>query len=114
MGIFLNKINIKPLSVNDAWKGRRFKTDKYKKYQRDLLRFLPKLNIPDGNLQLEITAGFSNKGSDLDNIAKNFIDCLSKKYGFNDNRIYRLILNKKIVKKGDEYIDFEIREVKYE
>ena len=35
------RIKIKPLSVNDAWQGRRFKTDNYKKYERDLMLILP-------------------------------------------------------------------------
>ena len=34
------------------------------------------------------------------------IDILSKKYGFNDNRIYQLFLTKQIVKKGNEFIEF--------
>ena len=29
-------IEIKPLSVNTAWKGRRFKTDAYKAYEIEL------------------------------------------------------------------------------
>jgi len=103
------KINIKPLSVNDAWKGRRFRSDKYKYYQNELYYLLPKIDIPRGdNLQLNIHVGFSSKGSDLDNVCKPFQDILSKKYGFNDNRIYKLIMTKEIVKKGNDFIDFSI------
>lgn len=102
------KINIKPLSVNQCWKGRRFKTDIYHRYERDLLLLLPKLTIPEGNLSLKITCGFSNKGSDADNFLKPFIDILQKKYGFNDNRLYHLDITKTIVKKHHEYIDFTI------
>lgn len=103
------KLKIKPLSVNAAFTGRRFKTKEYKQYKQVVLMMLPKLDIPkDTNLQLEIKAGFSSKGSDLDNIAKQFIDILSHKYKFNDNKIYKLIMTKEIVKKGDEYISFNI------
>ncbi len=102
------KIDIKPLSVNQAWKGRRFKTDKYKKYEIELMLLLKKIDIPDGNLSLYIDVGFSSNGSDIDNIAKPFIDILQKKYGFNDSRIYQLTIVKSIVKKGDEYIEFYI------
>mgnify|MGYP000041016650 CR=1 FL=1 len=102
------KINIKPLSVNACYRGRRFKNDKYKQYEKDVLAQLPKMSIPDGELEVHIQAGFSNKGSDLDNIAKIFIDILPKDYEFNDNRIYQLHLYKKIVPKGQEYISFDI------
>ena len=105
------RIKIKPLSVNDAWKGRRFRTDKYKAYQIEMLYTLPKLDIPKGiKLELNIHVGFSSKGSDLDNVCKPFQDILSKKYGFNDNQIYKLTMTKGIVPKKDEFISFEICE----
>lgn len=39
------RIKIKPLSVNDAWKGQRFKTKEYKQYEQDLMFILPKTKI---------------------------------------------------------------------
>ena len=102
------KIDIKPLSVNGAWRGRRFKTDAYKKYERDVLTLLRPLKIPDGKLHLSITFGFSSKASDIDNPLKCFIDCLQKKYGFNDKDIYKLSVEKVDVKKGSEFIDFKL------
>ena len=106
------RVNIKPLSVNEAWKGRRFKTDKYKRYQRDVMLLLRPLQIPaaPAKLAISITVGYSNSQSDVDNVAKPFIDILQKKYGFNDSRIYRLTLVKEVVKKGAEFIEFEISE----
>ncbi len=103
-------IKIKPLSVNECWKGKRTKTDKYRAYGIELLLvFLPKMVfIPEGKLQIYIEFGFSNIGSDFDNPVKPFIDLLQKKYGFNDNRIYKGIIEKVKVKKGQEYIKFEI------
>ena len=38
-----------------------------------------------------------------------FIDGLQDMYGFNDSQIYKLNLSKAIVKKGEEYIKFEIK-----
>lgn len=102
------RVDIKPLSVNRAWKGRLTKTYEMKKYTRDVLLMLKSMEIPDGELFISIEYGFSNKASDIDNPCKPFIDVLQKKYGFNDSRIYRLDLTKKIVKKGDEYIQFNI------
>jgi Holliday junction resolvase RusA-like endonuclease len=106
------KINIKPLSVNDAWKGRRFRTDEYKAYAEELSLKLKPMEVPDGKLRLVITFGFSSKGSDYDNPIKPFQDVISKYYGFNDNKIYEAGQIKKIVPKGDEYIDFSLTELK--
>lgn len=102
------KIQIKPLSVNECWRGRRFKTPTYSRYERDLLLLLPKMEIPEGRLEVTIICGLSNKLSDIDNIAKPFIDILQKAYSFNDNQIYDLRLIKQDVKKGMEYIEFLI------
>ncbi len=102
------RLDIKPLSVNIAWKGRRFKTDRYKKYQDDVCKLLKPMDIPDGDLVLDLVWGFSSAGSDVDNPIKPFTDCLQNKYGFNDNRIVELRVKKKKVKKGEEYIIFNI------
>lgn len=102
------KINIKPLSVNEAWKGRRFKTEKYTDYEKELFYLLPPLILPEGNLMIDIEWGFSNINSDIDNPVKPFLDILQKRYGINDKRIYKMAQSKKIVKKGAEYIWFEL------
>ena len=103
------KLDIKPLTVNQAWQGRRFKTPKYNKYINDMLRILTPLKIPEGHLHIDVTFGLSSKLADIDNPLKCFIDCLQKKYGFNDNRIYKLTVQKVDVKKGAEFIEFEIK-----
>ena len=103
-------INIKPLSVNNAWRGgRRFKTNDYLAYETELLYRLPKLEIPDGGLFLEVNFGVSTRNCDLDNLLKPLIDILSKKYQFNDNMIYRIDARKYNVKKGSEYIEFLLK-----
>ena len=105
----MNLIPIKPLSVNQAWKGRRFKTDAYKKYERAVLMILPKrITIPEGDLCLRLEFGFSSKASDFDNPVKPFVDILQKKYGFDDKRIKLCCIAVQHTKKGDEYIKFEI------
>lgn len=105
------KINVKPLSVNEVWQGRRFKTQKYKSYEQKVLYMLPStVHIPEGSLELYLQVGLSNKSADLDNCAKPFIDILQKKYGFNDSRIYHLVMMKRIVPKGEEFISFKILE----
>jgi Holliday junction resolvase RusA-like endonuclease len=104
------KIDIKPLSVNEAFRGRRFKTPKHDKYIRDVLFMLPKANVPNNvALKLELEFGFSSKASDIDNCCKCFIDCVVKKYGVDDRNIYRLEVTKTIVPKGKEFIKFQIK-----
>ena len=105
----MTHIKIKPLSVNKAWKGRRFKTKDYTDYETELLTLLPcNISIPDDNIKLSIKYGMSNAGADIDNPIKPFLDVLQKKYGFNDNRIYELSIRKEKVKKGDEFIYFDL------
>ena len=105
------RLNIKPLSVNDAWKGKRFKTDKYKAYEKEVLMLLKPLKIPDGYLQIYLKWGFSSRSSDWDNPIKSFQDCLQKKYGFNDNRIKKAVVECELVKKGNEFIEFNIKNI---
>lgn len=69
---------------------------------------LPKYDIPPGKLKAEFTFGFSNSASDIDNPTKAFVDILQKKYGFNDKMIYQCVINKVIVKKGQEFIEFNL------
>jgi len=101
------RIDIKPLSVNDAWKGQRFRSDKYKAYQKHLGLLINYKIIPKGKIHLKVKFGFSSKASDIDNPLKPLIDILQKKYMFNDNRIYKLEVEKEDVKKGKEFIEFE-------
>jgi len=104
----INKIKIKPLSVNNAFKGRRFKTQKYKDYELLVRVQLPKLKLPEPPFKLSIIFAFSNKGADIDNPLKPFLDILQAKYRFNDKDIYKLEVTKEIVPKGSEYILFNI------
>jgi Holliday junction resolvase RusA-like endonuclease len=102
------RIEYKPLSVNECWKGRRFKTDAYKQYERDLLFLLPKYELPQAPYSLVLTFGVSTQNADFDNPVKPFVDILQKKYGFNDRDILQATIQKRIVKKGSEYINFSI------
>ena len=102
------RINIKPLSVNQAWQGKRFKAPIYRKYEKEILLLLPRVYIPDEKISLTLVFGLSSKNADIDNPVKCFVDCLQKKYEFNDRHIYKMTIEKVDVKKGDEFIDFTI------
>lgn len=104
---------VKPLSMNQAYMGRKRKTVLYKRYEKALLALLPAMHVPEvGELVLHIRADFSNKRMDIDNCLKPFIDILQMQYNFNDNRIYCIIVKKNIVPKGEEGMFFKITEWK--
>jgi len=105
------EIKIKPLSVNECFQGRRFKTPKYKSYEIEALLKLPKLVIPQGKLKVVYEFGLSNVLADYDNIIKPFQDILQKKYGFSDANIWEAEIRKIKVDKGNEFIRFEITEI---
>ena len=103
------RINIKPISVNDVWKGKRYKTDLYKSYESVLLYKLPKITLPDPPFEIYFKFGFSSSASDWDNPIKPIQDILSKKYGFNDKLIEKGVVETEKVKKGQEYFEFELK-----
>lgn len=106
----MTKVEVKPLSVNEAWKGRRFKTSAYKAYRKKVLLMLRPMKLPEeGKLEVHIEYGFTTAGADIDNPTKMVLDILSEKFKFNDNRIYRLILDKEVVGKGKEYFAFSVK-----
>jgi len=102
-------INIPPMSVNEAWQGKRFKTPQYRRYETAVLLMLPKVVLPEKPYHIEIVYGFSSPLSDIDNPTKCVLDILQKKYGFNDRDIVSLHLKKELVKKGSEYFKFKIQ-----
>jgi Holliday junction resolvase RusA-like endonuclease len=102
---------IKPLSVNDCWQGKRFKTKKYKAYEQELLLTLPNKELPEPPYSVEFEFGFSNSASDWDNPIKPLQDILQKKYNFNDKDIIEGKVRKLKVKKGSEYFKVKISSI---
>jgi Holliday junction resolvase RusA-like endonuclease len=103
------EIQIKPLSVNEVWQGKRYKSPKYKKYEKDVLLLLPKIKDLKAPYCVYFEFGFSSTQSDIDNPLKPILDILQKKYCINDKDIFELHVKKSIVKKGFEFIKFEIQ-----
>ena len=102
-------LDIKPLSVNKVWQGKRFKTQHYKKYESDLLLILPNIDLPEPPFSVYYEFGFSSSASDIDNPIKPLQDVLQKKYNFDDKHIFEMVVRKTKVKKGKEYIKFSIK-----
>ncbi len=101
-------IKIKPLSVNDAYRGRRFLSSMYKDYKRDILFLLPKLKIPEGPLEIYFKFGVARLNCDVDNPVKPLLDILQDVYMFNDSRVQKITSEKEKVDKGNEYVMFDI------
>jgi Holliday junction resolvase RusA-like endonuclease len=67
------------------------------------------MDLTGGHLEVFYRFGVSSKASDGDNLIKCFQDAISEKYGFNDREIYKWTVEKINVKKGEEYIEYEIK-----
>lgn len=102
----MTRIDIKPLSVNDAWKGQRFKTTAYKIFERSLLYMLPAIKLPEAPYHVHLHFAFSSTQSDIDNPTKLILDVMQKKYAFNDKNIFKLTIEKELVEKGKEHFQF--------
>lgn len=103
------KINIKPLSVNDAYRGRRFITPQYLEYKTKVRAALPDdLKIPPSPYSIHFVFGFSSASSDWDNCIKTTQDCIAQKYNFNDKLIKRGVVETVMVPKGKEFFEFKI------
>jgi hypothetical protein len=103
------RINIKPLSINEAYKGRKFATTKLTWYKQDLNKLLPdSYKLPEPPYFISFVFGFSSQSSDWDNCIKTTQDAIATKYNFNDKLIRRGLVDIEIVKKGGEFFTFKI------
>lgn len=103
------RLEIKPLSLNEAYHGRRFATEDLKDFKKLMHYFLPNMiTIPDGKLSVHFRFGVSSKNADGDNLIKCAQDAIATKYGFNDKCIYEWHVVKEDVPIGKEYIEFMI------
>ncbi len=58
----------------------------------------------------DIKAGVSNRGADLDNLIKPILDTYQAIFDeFNDNKVYRIVMEKHITKKGEEFLEVTVR-----
>ena len=111
------KIPQKPLSVNEAWQGRRFASAAYKNFKRVtniLLNVLrPKMPPVKSILFAHYRWWVSNIGADTDNPVKPFQDVLFNHWNMksSDSHIHVLLIEKRKTKKGDEAIEFHVDDI---
>lgn len=81
-------IDIKPISVNSCFQGRRFRTTAFKKWQEAVILSLDKIGKKyNGECKMEIYLYFKYPlKMDADNFSKAIIDCVVKKGIIKDDR----------------------------
>ena len=89
--------DFKPLSINEAWQGRRFKTPKYHQFTQDvgysLLSQKDKIIPVSGDLEVICTWHLiNNKKTDIDNLLKPLLDVLVKNGIIKDDRFIQKLL----------------------
>ena len=101
------KIDIKPMSANQCWQGRRFKTKEYKIWGEQiswLLKDYPKKEPP---YLIEVTF---HTNQDLDNCLKSFLDSLQDAGIItNDRYVEKIVAVKQKCKRNEEFIEFEVK-----
>lgn len=102
------RIKVKPLSLNSAYSGKRYKTKECTAFKRDLYFMLPDIKLPAPPYCIHFKFGVSSASSDGDNLIKVSQDTISERYQFNDKLIKKWIVEVESVKKGFEFIEFKI------
>lgn len=107
----MHSISIKPLSINEAYKGRRFKTPAHKLYCDQVEILLKKKRLPKVKEKEPIYIVYrfhTSAAQDYDNNIKCFQDLLMKKLKTDDRYIFGAHIEKIIAKRGQEKIEFAI------
>jgi len=106
------KIPLKPISINEAWQGRRFKTELHKQFCKDFYLIAPKKEMIKGIIQIEFKFYMKNhKIADYDNVIKVTQDMLVKcGYIEDDRKIYKAIIYK--IPSEENKIEIEIKKYK--
>ena len=102
------ELPIKPISINQCFQGRRFRTKEFKQWQNDMLKVMPKRSKLAGGVKVAITLFLKSiYRSDCDNFLKPIIDCIVKRGWITDDRFIQYLEVAK-VKSKVEKIGIEI------
>ena len=110
------RVEIKAMSVNSIFQGRRFKTKEYKKWREEFgfLLMGQKYKTYTGKNMLAVKINFyvkNYKMIDLDNLAKGVLDSLVENGVIKDDRYIKTLKLAKYPIKDKEFIDITIREL---
>ena len=110
----MHHIDHKPLSINQAYTGKRHKTPIYKVFvgavQKLLMIKRPPKPDPDQQMFAHYVWGVSNFQADVDNPCKVFQDTLFDFWGMKnkDHKIDFVLLQKVKTQKTKEFIEFNV------
>ena len=105
-----HKVDMKPISVNKAWKGRRYKTDEYKVWRQEALYRikLMKLEKIEGWVEVHINSYLKNfKITDEANLLKAIFDALVDAEVIEDDRFIKRHTSEKH-ESDEDYFTFEV------
>jgi len=101
-------VKIKPLSVNQVWQGRRFKTKSYKNYEEEVLLLLKGCEKTEGFIEVNYKLYLKYfSTSDVGNFEKPLTDILVKSGIIDDDKYIKRIVMEKF-KSDNDYIEIEI------
>ena len=102
------RYDISPLSINSAWRGRRWKTPEYEAYETELLYKLPKKKMITGPVKVHYKFFVKNYGGrDTSNMIKLLEDILVKQgYIEDDRKVIRVSAEK--IRSKEESFEVEI------
>ena len=109
-------LKVKPLTINAAWKGRRFKTNDYLIYEKEcgylLLKYPKKKFKPEDRLEVFVKFYLKYaKATDSDNPVKPIFDILTKNEIIPDDRqIWKHHIEK--IQSDEHKIEIEIKKIK--
>lgn len=105
------KLRIKPISVNEMYKGRKFRTKKCHLFKEQMALHLRDLDLPKLLPKEEffmIYRFYTSSQNDVDNLIKATQDSICTSLGTDDRYISGLFVRKIKVKKGEERIEFDV------
>lgn len=114
---FHQKFNVKPLSANKMFYRAKQLTKEYRQFREFMYEEIPNRSKAwpfkeDDHLDFTVMVGLSSKLADVDNVIKPLLDTFQLLFEFNDKYVYKVTIEKEIVKKGSEYIDVKVKEYK--
>lgn len=94
---------IRALSVNQTWRGRRFKTDLYQQYERDCFKLIRGTPVK-GEVEIHFQFHYKKHPYDLDNGIKPILDILVKTGMIDDDRYLMKLIAEKFVGVEDKIV----------
>ena len=104
-------LELKPISVNEAYKGRKWMTDKHREFKKVAAILLSRMDFPklkEKEPFYIIYHFYTDASVDIDNMVKVVQDCITQCLGTDDRYIYGLYIEKHKIKRGNERIEFNI------